>query len=720
MQPFLIFIPMNIHEAKQALKEYFGYSNFRPLQQEIIENVLQKRDTLVIMPTGGGKSICYQIPGIVLPGITIVVSPLIALMRDQVEALRANGVRAAYLNSSLSTAEQNQVERMAKLGELKILYVSPEKLLSQYFLQWVEKLDVSLFAIDEAHCISSWGHDFRPEYTQLKKLKELCPKIPVIALTATADKITRKDIMHQLKLKQPKLFIASFDRPNLSLTVLPARGRMKYIEDFVESRLNQSGIIYCLSRNETEKVAAKLKARGFNADFYHAGMPADVRNKTQEAFVSDKLSIICATIAFGMGIDKSNVRWVIHYNLPKNIESYYQEIGRAGRDGLKSDTILFYSFGDVMKLRGFIEDSGQKEMQLAKLERMQQYADAQICRRKILLSYFNETLEQNCDNCDVCKNPPAVIDGTVLAQKALSAVARVDERVGVGMLVDILRGSGRQEIFVNGFHQIKTYGAGKDITYDEWQQYIHQLINTGLLEVAYDEGHVLKLTEESKKVLFGTRKISLVSLQTIKQKVDEKVTEAKPVSKKQQVDEELFETLRKLRRQLADEANIAAYMVFSDATLKEMAAEKPVTEDAFKSISGVGKMKFAQYGDIFINEIYNFVNDKAAEGNRIKGSTYLATLDLYQKRYSIEQMAMERNLNEVTIYSHLAHLYLQGHKIDLKQYLHELELEKIFKAIEATGETETLKVIFDHLNEELHYGKIRIGVALYKKTKEKV
>lgn len=419
---------MNINAAKEALKQYFGYDQFRPLQEEIIERVLDKKDALVLMPTGGGKSICYQIPAIIQEGICIVVSPLIALMKDQVEGLRANGVAAAFLNSSLSGSEQMAIESQAMKGQLKLLYVSPERLLSSNFLNMLSTLSISLIAIDEAHCISAWGHDFRPEYTQLKFLKERYPDVPLIALTATADKITRKDIASQLTLNNPEYFIASFDRPNLGLTVMPGRNRYALIVDFVKKRPNQSGIIYCLSRKSTEDMASKLKNDGFSAHCYHAGLPPKIRAKAQENFINDKTTIICATVAFGMGIDKSNVRWIIHYNMPKNIESYYQEIGRAGRDGLQGDTLLFYSYGDVIQLRKFLDESGQKEVQLAKLKRMQQYAEAFVCRRKILLSYFGEDLAENCNNCDICQNPPRQFDGTVLAQKALSAITRLTKK----------------------------------------------------------------------------------------------------------------------------------------------------------------------------------------------------------------------------------------------------------------------------------------------------
>jgi ATP-dependent DNA helicase RecQ len=430
---------------EQALKKYFGYDRFRPLQAEIIDTVLDKQDCLVLMPTGGGKSVCFQIPAVLFEGVTVVISPLIALMKDQVQGLVANGIPAAFINSSLSSSEQSNIEWKLKLGEIKLLYVSPEKLLSNNYLQFIKSLNISLFAIDESHCISSWGHDFRPEYTQLSILKREFPDVPVIALTATADRVTRKDILTQLSIPESKVFISSFDRPNLSLNVLPARGRVKVIIDFIKTKPNQSGIVYCLSRQNTEDVAEALKKAGFKAAHYHAGLDSATRTKVQDAFIKDDIQVIVATIAFGMGIDKSNVRFIIHHNLPSNVESFYQEIGRAGRDGLPSETMLFFGYGDVIMRNDMITKSNLpeviKELQFAKLNRMKQYAETEICRRRILLSYFNEEVHRDCGNCDICKNPRQRFDATIIAQKALSAISRTDEKVAMGMLIDVLRGS---------------------------------------------------------------------------------------------------------------------------------------------------------------------------------------------------------------------------------------------------------------------------------------
>lgn len=604
---------MNLDKAKLALKRFFGYDQFRPLQSEIIQTIFSGRDALVLMPTGGGKSLCYQIPAITLSGTCVVVSPLISLMKDQVEGLRANGIQAAFINSALDSKEQLQVEEAFYSGGLSLLYVSPEKLVSGNFLSILKRGKINLFAIDEAHCISAWGHDFRPEYTQLGMLKQYFPQVPVIALTATADKLTRKDIVDQLQLDRPEIFIASFDRPNLSLEVRPGQQRLQQIQDFVRKHPKQAGIIYTLSRKATEDLAEKLKQQGFKAEAYHAGLSPDRRSKIQDLFLNDNLQIICATVAFGMGIDKSNVRWVIHYNLPKNLEGYYQEIGRAGRDGAKADTLLFYSFADVSLLRDILqngENAAQNEIQLVKLERMQQYAESLACRRRILLAYFGENLSHNCNNCDICRNPPQSIDGTIIAQKALSAVFRLKEQVPMGMLIDVLRGSGRREISQLGYDTIKTYGAGRDFSLWDWQQYLIQLINLGYLEVAYDAANVLRLTPASQEVLFQNRPVLLIKPLSYKERRDQEQAAAKSKSqtqiKKERLRDELFEYLRQVRKEIAQKEGIPPYLVFSDATLEEMAFKKPQTEDDMLAVSGVGEKKLLQFGYRFIKAIRKY------------------------------------------------------------------------------------------------------------------
>lgn len=707
---------MDLAAARQALKTYFGYETFRPMQTEVIEAILRGEDAVVLMPTGGGKSICFQIPALISSGLCLVVSPLIALMKDQVEGLRANGVAAAFLNSSQTYKEQEEILRQAIEGKLQLLYVSPEKLLAEDFMSLMGRFDISLFAIDEAHCISQWGHDFRQEYTRLHVLKTMFAKVPMVALTATADRLTRKDIVQQLRLRNPQQFVSSFDRPNLSLTVLPGQNRFKAILDFIRLRPNQSGIIYCLSRKGTEDLAAKLRTQGIAAGHYHAGMSAAERSEVQEKFIEDDIPIICATIAFGMGIDKSNVRWVIHYNLPKNIEGYYQEIGRAGRDGLKSDTLLFYSFSDVIRLRSFIEEGGQPELQLAKLERMQHYADAQICRRKILLNYFGETIQKDCGNCDVCKNPPQRFDGTIVAQKSFSAIARLKEQVGMGMLIDVLRGSSRKEVLDKGYDKIKTYGVGSDMSTAEWQQCLLQFLNMGLIEVAYDEGHVIKLTNASRAVLFDGAKVQLVRMAAhAGQRATERTDRLQPRSKRETFAKSLFERLRQLRKRLADAGKLAPYLVFTDATLEQMCQDLPTNEIKMRRISGVGDRKLQQYGQAFIQEILDFIrqeDEKGEQGVQLRENTYLVTYEYYRRGNSVAEIAGLRNLHEATIYAHFARLYEEGYAVEIDTYLDLEEVREIQDAIVIVGGTERVKLIFDYLKGAVPFYKIRLAIAL--------
>jgi len=707
-------MPQN--KAQEILKQYFGYDEFRPMQAKIIETVaIKKKDCLVLMPTGGGKSITFQIPAMMSEGITIVVSPLIALMKDQVEGLRATGISATFLNSSLTPKQQTEIESDIIDGKVKLLYVSPERLVTESFNNFTKKLKINLFAIDEAHCISQWGHDFRPEYTQLKHLKHYYPEIPIIALTATADKITARDIVKQLRFVEPEIFIASFDRPNISLNVLPGRNRKQKIVEFIKKRPKQSGIIYCLSRKSTEEMAANLQAEGINAAFYHAKIPREKRSKVQEEFINDNVPIICATIAFGMGIDKSNVRWVIHYNMPKNIENYYQEIGRAGRDGTKSDTLMFYSFADVMVYRKFIDDApNNSEIEIAKLQRIQEYAEAQTCRRKILLSYFGEHLAEDCGNCDVCKNPPEHFDGTPIAQKALSALYRLNENVGITMLIEVLRGSGRREIFDKGYNNIKTYGAGREISFSDWQQFVLQFLNQGLIEIAYDQNHVLKLTDASKDVLFNGKKIKLVKPSEVKKKQEEAKKVVKLVSKTKQLRGKLFERLRSLRKIIADSENVPPYVVFNDATLEDMCEFKPTSHEDLAKISGVGEHKNKKYGGNFIDEIVKFIKENSEHTSKIKGSTYIVTYELFKEGLSIEEIAKKRKLQPTTIFSHLANSIAKGKDIDIHKLVSEEEIAKIDKALKENPNFEGLKVIFEYLNSEIDYGKIRLGITYLK------
>ncbi|KAA5539392.1 DNA helicase RecQ [Adhaeribacter rhizoryzae] len=702
-----------------VLKKYFGYDVFRPMQKSVIQTVLAKQDCLVLMPTGGGKSLCYQVPALVLPGISVVVSPLIALMKDQVEALLANGIAAGYLNSTLAAQEQYELENKCLAGEIKLLYVSPEKLLSAGFFSFLKRLQVNLFAIDEAHCISAWGHDFRPEYTLLRHIKEQFPAVPIIALTATADRLTRLDILKQLGLPQAQVFVSSFDRPNLNLAVMPAKNRFKAILDFLQTHKNQPGIIYCLSRNSTEQLAQKLMGEGYKAIAYHAGLPAPTRSRAQDAFLKDNVQIVCATIAFGMGIDKSNVRWVIHYNLPKNIESYYQEIGRGGRDGARAGALLFYSYADVMRLRDMLKEGNpeQATLQLAKLERMQQFAEAATCRRKILLQYFGETVEKDCGNCDNCHNPPTTFDGTLLAQKALSAVARTQEKANMGLLIDVLRGARNQAVLQKGYDKIKTYGAGRDLSALDWQSYLQQLLNAGLLEIAYEEGYALKLSARSREVLFQNQKVKLVKFQPTTEKPAEK-EERRP--KKEFIKDALFERLRALRKTIADEKQVPPYVIFSDSTLLEMAEEKPTNRIAMLAISGVGMVKFENYGASFINEIIGFITSQQEQGNKVKGSTHLITYEAYKQGQKPEQIAAQRNLNLITIYSHLATLYEQNYDVNLGKYISVTEYRTLAHYFDRHGYEQNLKEIFESLSEAIDYHKIRLSIAIYKKKKQHV
>ena len=603
----------------EALRHYFGYNSFRNNQEEIIRHITQGHDALVLMPTGGGKSICYQIPALTMPGTAIVVSPLISLMKDQVEALQANGIEAEALNSGNDPSASLVIRRRCLQGSIKLLYISPEKLLSEmdYLLSHIH---ISLFAIDEAHCISQWGHDFRPEYAQLGILREKFPKTPIMALTATADKITRHDIIEQLNLHDAREFISSFDRPNLSLSVkrgYKAAEKMHFILNFIKARPLEAGIIYCLSRKTTEKVAEDLCKKGIHAAPYHAGLSNLERSQTQEMFKNDQMLVVCATIAFGMGIDKSNVRWVIHYNMPKSIESFYQEIGRAGRDGAPADTILFYSLADIVQLSEFARQSGQQDVNMDTLKRMREYAGSNVCRRRILLNYFSEQTDHDCGNCDICENPPQRFDGTRHVQMALSAVKRTDEQIRITTIVEILKGMHSPTVMRHQYDQLKTFGVGKDISSSDWQDYLLQMLQMGFIEIAYNEGNKVRITDIGYDVLYGRKEAMLCVIDHSTQEEPRRKPKLRleipsitipglpPTTGTE--DAKLFEALRNLRSICANEEGFPPYIVFTDKVLHALATIKPTSLEQFGNISGIGEHKKQKYGNRFVEMIKKYV-----------------------------------------------------------------------------------------------------------------
>lgn len=597
-------------QAQQILKKVFGFDQFRSAQETVIDQIIAGEDNFVLMPTGGGKSLCYQIPALVREGVAIVVSPLISLMQDQVQALKANGVAATFYNSSLNDSEARKTLAQLHQNQLDLLYIAPERLMSEAFLERLSTIKIALFAIDEAHCVSQWGHDFRPEYLRLGALRTAFPDVPIIALTATADKQTRQDILKRLNITQANVHIASFNRPNIRYTILEKQKPFQQLTQFLTNRRDEFGIVYCLSRKCVEEVAEKLAAQGYSAKPYHAGLSSKERQKTQETFQRDDVQIIVATVAFGMGIDKPNVRFVVHYDLPKNIESYYQETGRAGRDGLPSEALLLYGLNDIALVRGLIEGGNNPEQQrieLHKLHCITAYAEAQTCRRRVLLNYFNEQLIENCDNCDVCLHPPELYDALLDAQKALSCVYRVDQRYGIHYVIDVLRGKDDVRIKRQGHDRLSTFGVGKHLTQEEWYSIFRQLIHHGCLEQDLSNYSVLKLTDHARPILRGEKNLLLakprIKLQQPRAEKIVKATQKKSKTTDIDYDANLFAALRRLRKQLAEEAVVPPFVIFSDASLIEMAAYLPADNQAFLAINGVGQKKLESYGAQFLEVI---------------------------------------------------------------------------------------------------------------------
>ena len=703
-------------DPQLLLQQVFGYDQFRPHQREAIEQVLSGQDALVIMPTGGGKSLCYQIPALVREGVALVISPLIALMKDQVEALRANGINAHAINSTLDSGEKMQIHEEIGQGKVKLLYVSPEKVMTPAFLDYLTTLPLSLVAIDEAHCVSMWGNDFRPEYAQLSALVDLLPHVPVIALTATADPATQADIVKRLALPNASVFLGSFERENLHIEVQPATQRMARILRFLRDHPGEAGIIYCLSRKSTEQVAEQLRNEGYSAAHYHAKLDRQERDRVQEDFQRDNIRIICATIAFGMGIDKSNIRWIIHYNLPKNIESYYQEIGRAGRDGLPASTLLFAGFGDVMTYRMMIADSESpdefKDVQIQKLDRMFSFSQATSCRTNAILGYFGESRSQPCGHCDRCDHPVTSFDGTRIAQIALSAIARVNQTVGLQLLVDILRGAANKEIREGGYDRVKTYGAGRSWSRDHWVQYVTQLIDRGLVSIDYTEYGHLKMTPIGEDVLYGRAPVSLTEPEGYKGK--KKTETVRKETPRQAFRRELLVQLSLWRKQVADTEGISPTHVLSDATLEALVEDPALFPAQLEKIPGFSAHKRQRYGQDILRVIRSYCHGQDWR-KTFKGATYLETLDYLRTGLSLEEVAQARGLGVETLYCHLAWLTEQGEDIPVDDYVSESLKTQIIDRWLALGQPEALNPVMQELPSGTGFGQIKLAIASWQR-----
>lgn len=701
---------------EEALKQFFGYNTFRPGQRQIIEEALQDRDLLIIMPTGGGKSLCFQLPALLKPGLTVVVSPLIALMQDQVDALQDNGIGATFLNSSLSWEDVRSREVAILKGKIKLLYVAPERLLGEKFLPFLEQvrslIGISAFAIDEAHCVSEWGHDFRPEYRQMKQLRQRYPDVPILALTATATGRVRQDIIQQLTLKQPGIHVASFNRPNLYYEVQPKQ-RQSYNQLLKQVRLHKgSGIIYCLSRRKVDEIAFRLQQDGISALPYHAGLSDEDRSSNQTRFIRDDVQVMVATIAFGMGINKPDVRFVIHYDLPRNLESYYQESGRAGRDGEPAHCTLFFGASDIRTIDYLIEQKPDpKEQRVARqqLRQVIEYAEGTDCRRTIQLSYFGERFKGDCSNCDNCRSPKPLEDWTIEAQKFLSCVARCKERFGMTHIIDVLRGSRKQKIEQYGHHLLSTYGIGKDKSVEAWKMLGRSLLHQGLVDETTDGYRVLKLNKLSWEVMRSQRSVHIAITETPAAKA---IADTNPRGAEVEI---LFERLRKLRKQLADAQSVPPYVVFADSSLKLMAQQQPQTLDAFAKISGVVIHKVNQYGDKFVSEIRAFCQEQKLPVP-LPSNTHMVTLQHYQQGLSIEEIAQKRGFSPRTIITHLSELLEMKQPVDIERLVSTEHQKLILQAIQTVGD-ESLKTIREHLGEEYGYEEIQLVRAWWRREK---
>jgi len=706
------------------LKQIFGFSSFRPLQEEIIRDALGGRDVFAVLPTGGGKSLCFQLPALVRPGLTVVVSPLIALMKDQVDALQASGVAATFLNSSLTADESRKRLRGLHTGQYRLLYAAPERLMLSGFLSDLQKWNVKLIAVDEAHCISEWGHDFRPEYRQIADLRGLFPDVPFMALTATATGRVREDIIKHLKLREARTYVASFNRPNLTYRVLAKSKPYDQVLDFLRARPNDSGIVYCQSRKSAENVAANLTEDGVKAKPYHAGLTPDERSKHQELFLRDDVRVICATIAFGMGINKPNVRFVIHHDLPKNVEGYYQETGRAGRDGLPSECVLLFSAGDVVKQTGFIDekpDPQEQKIARAQLQQMVHYAECAVCRRKELLAYFGEDSEvENCGGCDNCLSPRQTFDGTLAAQKFLSCVFRIREKTGFGVglnhVVEVLTGADTEKIRKWEHTTLSTYGIGKEHSRPEWAAIGRELVRLGHLRQTTEKFSVLELTQAGATILKSRAKVTLTKPVTAPEKAVSHVGEIS-------CDEVLFARLRQLRKQLADERDVPAYIVFSDVALRQMARNYPANERDFARISGVGEKKLHEFGAAFLGEIASHLQTNARQifaddsfaapaappprKSKGLGDSARETLRRFRAGISVEQIARERDVTTGTIMGHIAEGIERGEPVELEKFFTAEEEEKVAAAFERNGYGNIVGV-FESLGGKIDYGRLRI------------